>query len=154
MATPLSPDERLAGLIARLEPLSLRRAPIKRLDLSMPQFGLLLHIMRKPGIRARELAEAVSVTMPTVSVALHKLEQSGWIYRKADPDDKRAARLFLTRKAQVLANRAQAFRRKRVDEFMQALTPAEQEQLFQLLEKAISSLEQKKKQNQGMNVIS
>ncbi len=154
MDTPISPDERLTGLIARLESLSLHRAPIKRLDLSMPQFGLLLHILHKPGIRARELAVAMAVTTPTVSVAMRKLEQRGWIYRKDDPDDKRAACLFLTRKAQVLANRAKAFRRKRVDEFMEALTPAEQEQLFQLLEKAISNLEQKKKQNQRMNVIS
>jgi DNA-binding MarR family transcriptional regulator len=153
MDTPLSPDERLAGLFARLEALSLRNVPIKRLDLSVHQFGFLLHIFRKPGIRARELAGALGVTMPTVSVALRKLEQSGWIYRKGDPDDKRASRLFLARKAQVLANRAQDFRRKRVDEFMEALTPAEQEQLFLLLEKAIGNLEQKK-QNQKLQVIS
>ena len=138
--TTLTPEERLTALFSRIESLGLRRAPLKRLDISMPQFGMLTLILRQPGIRARELAKTLGVTMPTVSVALHKLEESGWVYRKSDPKDKRSARLFATRKAQVFGQRAQAFRRKRINEFMGALTAGEQGQLFRLLEKAIANL--------------
>lgn len=145
MDTSLAPHERLGVLFSRIESLGLRRAPLKRLDISLPQFGLLTLILRQPGIRARELSSNLGVTMPTVSVALRKLETSGWVYRKGDPKDKRSARLFATRKAQVFGKRARAFRRKRFNEFLGALTPDEQEQLFRLLEKAIGNLEKNNK---------
>jgi len=142
MKTDIEIHERLMGLFNRLEALGLRHAPLKEADLSMPQFLLLVSIGRKPGIRVHEVAENLGVTTPTVSVALRKLEKEGWLRRESDPDDGRAARLHLTDKAQGLAERARDFRRKRIDEFMNALTGEEQGQLLGLLEKAISHLEQ------------
>jgi DNA-binding MarR family transcriptional regulator len=136
--------ERLLALFARLEGLGLRGAPIKQLDLSMQQFGLLMSVLRQPGIRVHEIAETLGVSTPTVSVAVRKLEKQGWLKRKQDPQDKRAAQLYLSTKASLLAQRAKAFRRKRTNEFMSALTPEEQDQLLSLLEKAISNLETKK----------
>ncbi len=143
MATFINPHERLAALFSRLESLDLRDAPLKDAELTMPQLGLLINIGRRPGIRVREVAEILGVTMPTVSVGLRKLEQGGWLRRESDPQDGRAARIYLTDKAMELAKRARAFRRKRINEFMDALTGAEQEQLFNLLEKAITNWEQK-----------
>ncbi len=135
--------DRLLGLFSRLEGLGLRGAPIKQLDLSMQQFGLLMSVMRQPGIRVHEIAETLGVSTPTVSVAVRKLETQGWLKRKQDPEDKRAAQLYLSTKASLLAQRAKAFRRKRTNEFMSALTATEQDQLLTLLEKAISNLEEK-----------
>lgn len=143
MATFINPHERLAALFSRLESLDLREAPLKDAELTMPQLGLLISIGRRPGVRVREVAEILGVTMPTVSVALRKLEEAGWLRRESDPHDGRAARLYLTSKAIELAKRARSFRRKRISEFMDALTGVEQEQLFNLLEKAITNLEQK-----------
>ncbi|MEX1071389.1 MAG: MarR family transcriptional regulator [Anaerolineales bacterium] len=140
--------ERLLGLFSRLEGLGLRGAPLKRLDLSMQQFGLLMSVMRHPGIRVHEIAETLRVSTPTVSVAVRKLEKQGWLKRKPDPEDKRAAQLYLSRKAALLAQRAKSFRRKRINEFMNGLTSAEQDQLLTLLEKAISNLETKKSYQQ------
>jgi len=143
MTTFINSHERLAALFSRLESLDLRQAPLKDAELTMPQLGLLISIGRRPGIRVREAAEILGVTMPTVSVALRKLEKAGWLRRESDPLDGRAARLYLTPKAMELAKRTRSFRRKRINEFMDALTSAEQEQLFNLLEKAITGLEQK-----------
>jgi DNA-binding MarR family transcriptional regulator len=153
MNRPISPAERLGVLFSRLESLDLRQAPLKDAELTVPQLGLLVSIARQPGIRVREVAEILGVTMPTVSVGLHKLEQGGWLRRESDPQDGRAARLYLTVKARQLAKRALAFRRKRINEFMDALTAQEQEQLFNLLEKAIDQLEQKNRSKSKEKVL-
>jgi DNA-binding MarR family transcriptional regulator len=139
----MNTSDELMALFRRLEKLGLGRAPIKDVPLSIPQFGLLLAVWRNPGIRVREAAEFLAVSAPTVSVALTKLEQEGWVKRESDPQDKRAARFYLTAKAQLFAKRAQSFQRKQIGEFMSGLDPDEQEQLLTLLGKAINNLEQK-----------
>lgn len=153
MNRPVSPAERLGVLFSRLESLDLRQAPLKGVELTVPQLAMLVSIARRPGMRVREVAEILSVTTPTVSVGLHKLERGGWLRRKSDPQDRRAARLYLTTKARQLAKRALAFRRKRINEFMDALTTQEQEQLFTLLEKAIHQLEQKNRSKSKEKVL-
>jgi DNA-binding MarR family transcriptional regulator len=139
----MKPSEELMALFRRLEGLGLGRAPVKDVQLSIPQFGLLLTVLRNPGIGVRGVAQFLGVSTPTVSVGLAKLEQDGWLRREADPLDKRAARLYLTAKAQLFAKRAQQFQRKHINEFMGGLDPREQQQLLTLLEKAIANLEQK-----------
>lgn len=136
------------GLFSRLEQLGLGRPPLKAVKLSMPQFGLLACIWRQPGIRVHEAAEKLGVTMPTVSVALRKLEKEGWLRRKVDPQDRRSALLYLSPKASILARQVGGHRRRRINEFMDGLTPKEQEQLFTLLEKAITNLEEKRTSTQ------
>jgi len=49
--------------------------------------------------------------------------------------------LFLSAKAELLAKQVGSRRRKYVNQFMEALTSVEQEQLLNLLEKAITNLE-------------
>jgi DNA-binding MarR family transcriptional regulator len=102
-------------------------------------------VMREPGIRVQQIAEMLGVSTPTVSVGIRRLERQGWLRRKHDPEDKRAARLFLSAKAQLLAKHVDNRRRKYVNEFMEALTAGEQEQLLSLLEKSITKLEEKRK---------
>jgi DNA-binding MarR family transcriptional regulator len=121
------------------------RPPLHKDGLSMPQFGLMTCVMREPGIRVQRVAEMLGVSTPTVSVAIRRMEHQGWLRRKHDPQDKRAARLYLSPKAQVLAKLVGNRRRKMVNEFMGALTDGEQEQLLILLEKATTKLEEKRK---------
>lgn len=139
----MNTSDDLMALFRRLEGLGLGRAPIKDMALSIPQFGLLIAVWRNPGIRVREVAKFLGLSTPTVSVALPKLEQEGWLRRESDPQDKRAARFYLTAKAQLFAKRAQGFQRRQINEFMGGLDPIEQEQLLILLGKAITNLEQK-----------
>jgi DNA-binding MarR family transcriptional regulator len=141
------PQERLQLLFKRLEGLGLRDAPLADADLSMPQLAVLMSVGRNPGIGVGELAEALGVTTPTVSVALRKLEKQGWLRREADPEDRRAARIHLTQKATGLAQKVNTFQRKRIDEFMDALSASEQDQLVNLLEKSINHLESKNPKN-------
>lgn len=143
MAIVQSIHERLLGLFNRLQALGLGQPRFKQEGLSLPQFGLMMCIMHEPGIRLHKVAQMLGVSTPTVSVAVRKLEHHGWLRRKMDPVDKRAARLFLSAKAEALAKQVGNRRRKYVNQFMEALTSEEQEQLLNLLEKAITNLEEK-----------
>ncbi|HLE74364.1 MAG TPA: MarR family transcriptional regulator [Anaerolineales bacterium] len=136
-------DDRLMGLMSRLEKLGLGRPRLAKVGLSLPQFGMLGCVWREPGIRVHQVAEKLGVTMPTVSVAVRKLEEGGWLQRKPDAQDKRSIRLYLSRKASLLARRMGAQRRRTISEFMNALSEREQDQLLNLLEKAITNLENK-----------
>lgn len=148
MAISKEIHDRLIGLFTRLQALGLGQPRFKQEGLSLPQFGLMMCVMQSPGLRLNRVAEMLGVSTPTVSVAVRKLERQGWLRRRMDPEDKRAARLFLSAKAELLAKQVGNRRRKYVNQFMEALTPAEQEQLLSLLEKAITNLEEKRKSTQ------
>lgn len=144
MTISVSIHDRLISLFTRLQALGLGQPRLKEAGLSLPQLGLVLCILHSPGIRVQQVAEMLSVSTPTVSVAVRKMEREGWLRRKMDPKDRRAARLFLSTKAEELAKQVGNSRRKYVNQFMQALTSGEQEQLLSLLEKAITNMEEKR----------
>lgn len=132
------------GHFARLERLGLGRPKLQQAGLSLPQFGLLACLWREPGLHAREVAEKLGVTMPTVSVALRRLEKGGWLHRRPDPEDKRSVRLYLSPKASLVAKQVGSRRKRYINEFLEALSVDEQEQLLTLLDKAITHLETKR----------
>lgn len=137
-------SQELDALMTRLERLELSR-PKPDIGLSVPQLGLLAMVWRTPGLGVRQLAERLGVTAPTVSVALRKLEQGGWLRREPDPQDKRSTHLYLSDKAQVLARKVGQFRQKRINALLSGLDAEEQQQLLALLDKAISNLEKSQK---------
>ncbi|MCW5888577.1 MAG: MarR family transcriptional regulator [Anaerolineales bacterium] len=134
-------QEQLIAVLQRLEGLGLGRMAAKDLELSLSQLGLLFAVQRHPGIRVNELAQLLHLSAPTVSVGLRKLEGEGWLLRQADPQDRRSLRLHLTEKARAFAKRAQQFQRKQIGVLLSGLEAEEQAQLVHLLNKAITSLE-------------
>jgi DNA-binding MarR family transcriptional regulator len=134
-------QERMLKFLSRMEALSLRQAPLGRSDLTLAQFALLACIARIPGSRAIEVAETMGLTAPTVSVALRRLEEGDWLRREADPEDKRAARLYVTDKAADILMEMKNHRNQKISQFMNALSIEEQGQLLSLLEKATETLE-------------
>lgn len=144
---PSSVHNRLIGYFSRLERLGLGRPKLQQAGLSLPQFGLLACLWREPGLHAHEVAEQLGVTMPTVSVALRRLEKGGWLRRRPDPDDKRSMRLYLSPKASQVARQVGNRRKRYIQEFLEALSANEQEQLLTLLDKAITHLEIKRARN-------
>jgi DNA-binding MarR family transcriptional regulator len=104
--------------------------------LSINDFELLLRLDRAapPGLRLGELHSAVRLTQPSLSRAVSRLEQRGWLCRADAPDDRRgvlaritpAGRDVLARAAPV---HAQAIRELLLDK----LTPGEQDLLARAL---------------------
>ena len=66
------------------------------------QWAVLVRLQRCEGLKQSELAETLDLQPITLTRLLDKLSDSGLIERRADPDDRRAKRLYLMPAARPL----------------------------------------------------
>lgn len=71
---------------------------LKPLGITRSQWWVLANISRRPeaGVISSDLARDMDIGKVTLSGILDRLEVAGYIYRRADPADKRAKRVFIT----------------------------------------------------------
>ena len=79
----------------------MRREFARRMDgrlsiLTFAQARALVHLARSEGLRQVELANLLEVQPITLARLIDQLDARGLVERRADPDDRRAHRLFLT----------------------------------------------------------
>ncbi|MBN2499728.1 MAG: MarR family transcriptional regulator [Anaerolineales bacterium] len=134
---------RLQHLFRRMQDLQLHRPDTEMEEISFPQVAILGALARHPGSGVKEIAEMLHVTPPTISVAVRKLTHDGLIERQVDPEDKRAHPLFTTGKGDRIIRRIQKRQGEVMEEFLSGLPPQEQQQLVELLEKAVIAAERK-----------
>jgi DNA-binding MarR family transcriptional regulator len=67
----------------------------RRSDISLAQYRLMLYLRTGPK-RAGEIAAAIAVAKPTVSLALNALREKAWITSTTDEEDGRASRILIT----------------------------------------------------------
>jgi DNA-binding MarR family transcriptional regulator len=92
------------------------------------------------GISVSELARRASVRKQTMAQAVEQLERTGYVERRADPDDRRARRVFLTPRGQAVRPIGVAAGR-RVEEHWADLTSPEQiEALRDTLQRLLAAL--------------
>lgn len=75
---------------------SIANIEFKDYQLSKGQYLYLIRISENPGIIPDKLAEMIKVDRTTVARALKKLEEKGLIEKKADLQNKKIRRLFIT----------------------------------------------------------
>lgn len=135
----------MLALMERLQALRLGDARPPKAELSLPKLALLYLVARTPGARAQDIARGMGLTAPTVSVGIHYLLRKGWLRREADPQDRRATRISLTAKAEKLMEKIKVRQRSAIADFLAGLERHEQEQLLDLLERAVGAAEQRDK---------
>ena len=69
------------------------------------QWAVLLRLERREGLKQSELAEALDLQPITLTRLVDRLCDNGLIERRADPNDRRAKRLYLTPAARPLLDR-------------------------------------------------
>lgn len=74
------------------------------------QWAVLIRLQRQPGMTQNELALLTDVEPITVGRLIDRLEASGFVERKADPNDRRIWRLRLTARAAPVLAEIQTFR--------------------------------------------
>ena len=92
------PHFKLVQLIAGIH-IKIRRYTelrIKPLNMTYPQLGALMALVRKDGITQRELAGLLETDTTTAMVLCDSLQRKGWLKRKRDKTDRRVNRLVLT----------------------------------------------------------
>lgn len=109
-------------------------------DLTSSQFKILMVLYHAPGssVRQADIEEKFSMTNPTVTGLVQKLEAKGLVRRVPNPEDRRSKVLVLTQSA--LANKEALLElADSLEQQMTAnLTAAECDQLATLLEKLLS----------------
>jgi DNA-binding MarR family transcriptional regulator len=71
---------------------------VKQLNMTYPQLGALMALIRKDNITQRELAELLETDTTTAMVLCDSLEKKGWLMRTRDRNDRRVNRLIMTDK--------------------------------------------------------
>lgn len=140
-AAPRREDE-LLTLMERLQKLAFNQNPLRDSGVSMPQRTLLDWIVASPGCNVREVAEGLSLTAPTVSVGVRRLEDGGLVERRPDSQDGRAIQLFPTEQGQELSTIARRFRQEKMQRLLKGLTAEEGATLVTLLERAVGAAEE------------
>ena len=134
-------EKRLLALMERMWSFSTDQLPAENFDLTVSQLRVIKFIGKHAGCHLQDVADGLQLTPPTVSVAIKRLEESGWLERRPDPDDGRAACVYLTKRSEQAVQKAARHQIKMRQLFFGALNEAEQNSLLDLLEKGIASVE-------------
>src|SRR5947209_10371889 len=104
-------------------------------ELTLPQFDVLANLGMTEGITQQELADKLLVTKGNVVGLLDRMESAGLVERRADPRDRRANRVFLTRRGKDALHEAFPAHLGVLQEAMERLSSADHQALSRLLEK-------------------
>ena len=75
-------------------------ARARELGMTRAQWRVLAHLGPREGINQTALAEILEVESITLGRHIDRLEEAGWVERRADPNDRRAWQLYLSDRAQ------------------------------------------------------
>ena len=103
----------------------------------MPVMGLL---QMMPGMRSGELAEALHIKPPTMTVTIQRLEKAGMVCRREDEEDPRIKRIYLTKKGQEVSTEIEKYFEESEKTLLQGFEESEKEQLCAYLKRMTENL--------------
>jgi DNA-binding MarR family transcriptional regulator len=105
------------------------------------QWRVLAHLGHRGGQRQVELAEAMDMEPITLCRMVDRLEESGLVERRKDPEDRRAWRIFLTPAAAPVVDRMHGIGAAFNDELFEGVAPADLAALRRVLARLRDNLE-------------
>jgi DNA-binding MarR family transcriptional regulator len=112
----------------------------KALKLTLSQCRVLFYLSRNEGINQIQLALLTETDPMTLVRILDRMEKDRWIERRADPDDRRARRLYLQAAATPILEQIWKMVDHSRTEAMAGLGAADQKLLIDLLERVRANL--------------
>jgi DNA-binding MarR family transcriptional regulator len=112
----------------------------RTIGVTRPQWRVLTLLARREGINQGGMAELLEVEPITLSRMIDRLQESGLVERRADPNDRRAWQLFLTDKAAPIIAQLKVWAGELFDEALEGLDESEERQLTALLERLQQNL--------------
>jgi len=98
MTAPTSPRRELGFLLSdaarALRTLVDQRA--REVGMTRAQWSVLVRVQRSEGLKQSDLAAQIDIAPITLARMIDRLDASGLVERRADPEDRRANRLYLT----------------------------------------------------------
>ena len=105
----------------------------RTLGVTRAQWQVMFGLSRNEGINQAGLAERLEIENITLCRIIDRLQEAGLVERRADPNDRRAWRLYLTAKAQPVMAKLKAIADQVQSEVLYGLSATEQTQLIELL---------------------
>lgn len=81
---------------------------MKKIGVTRAQWWVIAHLSRHDGMMQVQLASMLDIGKASLGNLAERLDAGGWIERRDDPIDKRAKRIYLTRKARQLIDQLHA----------------------------------------------
>ena len=131
---------RLSALLNRYHQLRARNHGIFA-DPSRGQGRILALLAAKPKTTQRELSYLLDMRQQSLSELLAKLEEKGFVTREKSPDDGRVTVVTLTEAGRAAVPSSDQMESR--EDLFECFSDGEREQFEQLLDKAISSLEER-----------
>ncbi len=103
------------------------------LGLTRAQCSVLAHLSRHEGIQQGGLADILEIEPITLTRLLDRLEEAGFVERRAHPKDRRIRLLHLTEKAHPLIGEIFSIGAATRGEALEGVAEAERERLFAIL---------------------
>lgn len=125
----------------RLYRLALTRVAVKR-GMSYRDIYLLMTLRRSGrAVTPTELMDELSITMAAIAKRIDRLEETGYVTRRRDPDDGRSVRIELTDAGRRLVDSVRANRQPEFNVAADEFDATEKEQLTALLRRLLVRLE-------------
>jgi MarR family transcriptional regulator for hemolysin len=102
----------------------------RQFGISRAQWGVLVRLDRSEGLKQSELAEILDLQPISLTRLLDRLAESGLIERRADPNDRRANRLFLMPAARPLLEQLAGLGKDMMATVLEGLDPKSNESLL------------------------
>jgi DNA-binding MarR family transcriptional regulator len=112
----------------------------RRLKLTRAQCQVLVYLAIDEGISQAGLADTLEMAPIALARLLDRMEQARWVRREADPLDRRAYRLYLTRKAEAVLDTIRELGDEVQEGALAGLSGADRQRLIALLRRVRRNL--------------
>lgn len=117
-----------------------RRIQETELGLTSSQWQALVHIYISEGLSQTALADLLDTQPITVARLIDRMEAAGWVERRADPNDRRAFKLYLKEKAKPALEKMAELSAEVRAESTVGLSKQEKDMLLGVLQKMRANL--------------
>lgn len=101
--------------------------------LRLGQYQLLRLLWEHDGLTPRELADRLTVEMPTVTRTVQRMVRDGLARREAHPSDARSVRIYLTERGQRVRERVSEIFAQETERALEGFSAAERATLVELM---------------------
>lgn len=105
---------------------------VRDIGLTRAQWLVLTRLYRRPGASQTELADMLEIDRASAGRMIDRMQKNGWVERRADSEDRRINRLYLTADARRAHKDMWALAEATVDDALAPLSAAEREQFTRL----------------------
>ena len=108
-------------------------------------------LSEQDGLSQREIAEALRISPPSVTVSIKRMEKNGLVERKPDEKDQRITRIYLTEKGKQLDIQVKQALKKMEDELLEGFQESEVCLLRRFFQHMIENVQKTMPKGAGMD---